>query len=460
VALYSETIDNQTFTWFARLDNEAGGLFDPAQAQPTGDMLSGAGLREIVTRREALPRDEESAQSILSIPNGRSLQDRAVQRLETHFLRTLYEGYANAGGNNAYDPLSPVVTLTVNLAHQASQWLFGFYRQTQLKQQSPPASFSPPARICSYTVSAGEFGETLHIFGVRELLRGYRPPGGGTANKPELGWNQQGGSPDAVTRFISLLGSATSPVSGPFQSTQRGDINRYLLAPLLVKDPLSAHRTILEGLLPRGYAAIAAAVDAQVAAQVPSGRTLPGESVGIWIRDSQSNATTNTTADRFSQIVGEVPAGNGIMLLGDRSPTLDAAINNVRSRRMVIDMRGLGDAAWLLTAQGTGNVVLYQSQAAALVRLYRHHGLCCLVGNKSGGMDLAAFASIPSIQFSPDAVSASAPRLLQRLVFTSLCSPFWRILNIPPGQSVAGTPLANAIAAASDTKSRQKPPAA
>lgn len=411
-------------------------------AAPTGDQLGEAELRVILHRRES-PRDEELARSILGIGDRTT---RVLERLETLFLAALRDE-----SGLEYDAEAQIATLPT-APHQAAEWLFGFYRQTRLSPTNPPMGFSPPVSRFSYSINADEFGETLHVFACRELLRSYRPPGNETRNKPELAWTRSGGAHDAVRRFDDLLGAGSS-AAGNGPGSPRGDINRYLLAPMLVRDPLAGHATILRGLLSSNHAKIATAVDGELGTQSPA-----AQSVGIWIRASTSNPTTNTTAERLNQIVGAIPHhGDGIMLLGDPvapgAPDLSKSIADMRNHRKVIDLRGLSTKASLVAAQGAPAPVLYKSQASALVHLYRCHGLYCIVGNKSGGMDLAAFASIPSIQISPDAVPSASQRLYQRLVFTSLCSPFWRILDGSTG-NVPTDALTNAITAALDTKHR------
>jgi len=310
-AVLTRQIDGQVYTWFARQDGQLGGLV-PRQtragsnndmlAAPTGDQLGEAELRVILHRRES-PRDEELARSILGIGDRTT---RVLERLETLFLAALRDE-----SGLEYDAEAQIATLPT-APHQAAEWLFGFYRQTRLSPTNPPMGFSPPVSRFSYSINADEFGETLHVFACRELLRSYRPPGNETRNKPELAWTRSGGAHDAVRRFDDLLGAGSS-AAGNGPGSPRGDINRYLLAPMLVRDPLAGHATILRGLLSSNHAKIATAVDGELGTQSPA-----AQSVGIWIRASTSNPTTNTTAERLNQIVGAIPHhGDGIMLLGD-----------------------------------------------------------------------------------------------------------------------------------------------
>ena len=448
----TQRIDGNDYTWLAREDGKPGMLL-PSYARDKlvrhSRNIQPSDLNRIALIGESLPRDEERAPSILALDDRPA---RVLQRLEALFLRAIYDDCSQRD----YDPLSPAVTLPTAAAKTAAEWLFGFFRMT--RSSAPDTGFSPPALTCKYTIGANEFGETLHIFACNTLLKDYVPLGGDAKNKPKLGWTVSGGDANATVRCNNLLGGA-STVSGNIDSTQKTDMNRYLLGPLLVKNPLDGHARILRDLLPARHADIGTAVRRELKWNTPKkGDTAPRESVGIWIRASTSNTTTNTTLERFNQFAKAVPPGHGIMLLGDEPAAgLKKEIATKWKDRAWLALYGLGSASWLAAAQGTAGPVLYQSQASALVHLYRDHGLYCIIGNKSGGMDLPAFASIPSIQFSPDPIDSQAKRLYQRLVFTSLCSPFWRIISVNgPSGAPSDNELSNAIAAAADTKAAER----
>lgn len=441
-----------TFTWWAQTGASIGFMTQRMAVVPprTGQFFSRTDLQQWFQRREHGFKYESEPQSILSAPVMYPLP-RIIRRLETVFVREIW----NAFSSSDYDPLSPLYLYPKRLG-VAADWLFKFYVQTSKVANLAAGYQAAFTYAYAYTLDPAQFGETLHIFACNTLIGDYRPPNG---NPPKFGWSVSGTTVGhAAARYEQLFGLGYGP--GPGGSDEKRDMNRFLLVPMLIDNPIAKHGKILGRLLSAQHEEIDAAVTAAVRWTVDGREHLgeaPREVVDIWIRNSTSNETTNMTQQRFAQIVAAIPPGHGIVLLGDQPPGADW---DKITGRVVANLTGLSDpsspvGSSLLKAQAgtSANLpIFYKTQASALVTLYRRHRLYCVIGNKSGGMDLAAFAAIPSIQISPDVAPDPDSVTYQRLVFTSLCSPFWRIVHAPKGGEVPEPPLTAAIKAAKQTK--------
>lgn len=520
------------FTWWAQTDKDTGitnglttgflkrGPVSNSQRCPAR-FFDKRYLQDRVWQREQ-DQFENQGESIYAARKTRYLE-RIIKRLETIFLRDILTAF----DRKDYNPLAPELPLiplqySKKLAESAD-WLFKFYVQTSVTGLST-REVSDFRYRGDFTLNPQHFGETLHIFACETLIGIYKPPQ--ADNIPDFQWGFLDDKSLAAGRCKKLLGER---IRSSGQRAKKGEMNRFLLVPMLVQDPIAKHAKILHRLLSSHQDAIDDIVDTAAefttesalnhGKRVRGGRQKPSESVGIWIRHSSGNPTTNMDDTRFQEIVAAIPPHHGIMLLGDEAPWIEGACVSIKGR-ILAKLTGLsgpssapsspheqgkaspevqsrdkrreallqmlrkarngndrkealvqallaaqdGDErkellrqALLVVQDGDDkSQMFYQTQASILVSLYRHHGLYCVVGNKSGGMDLAAFAAIPSIQISPEDVEDPSRLTYERMFFTSLCSPFWRMIYAKKGTSVPSERLKAAISAAEATKVKTK----
>ncbi|MFE8596294.1 hypothetical protein [Archangium violaceum] len=412
-----ETVNNVNYVWLSRVGSHAGALMTTQERDANYRAANGPSERAQVTlanlsqfvvwRRgdeQTWAQRRSAADTFKPMP-----LDHVLFGLENQYLDALANGDATA-------------------QNTAWKWLLHF----ALAMKN-----SPPVKAFKFTVEANFVGETAHIVAARVL----NPKN--DVIKIEYVCNTN----DATrARFDAIVEQPGFDWDNGVQQghTKKEEINRYLIGPRTMKDPAAAHTSVIKRFLAPISAARRAEIANWVAGKLPENDANPPPRAAIWVRrvDGQGRTAQNMRKERFQKILKAVhDAGiQQIVLVGDgvdgnwlNHPqggayfTLNGGRNAATAFRFekIWDVNaGLPDGEHSTEEHRRG----YSEQVAVWLALYRKHGVVCVIGNKSGGLDFPAFAGVPSIQLSE--FSQNEVFVHHRLGFQSMCSPFWTVVPV------------------------------
>lgn len=418
--------------WLARRDGGGrGDLSDNATLQQKNEFtkkedveMTDEELRKIAEQKKqredgedgtALTKQEQAFQPM-------SYGD-VVARLETAFLQA----------QSAQQP----DTTRINTALKKLQ---NFIKRTQGHYDS--STFS-------YKLEHSFVGETAHIRAARILHPDQlimKTPGSALSIKYKLV------SRNPNLRFRKFMEKKVEEI--PFEKEMliiqaKTDINEELIAPrtivhqlnLKTKDPaMHAHNDILEGFLDDLPAARRQELADWVQRKIGTAAKDAPRRIGIWIRKvvAESGDThtldQNMSKERFQKILQAAKdAGIAeIIILGDGwEPNWHKFFDKNSfynfTQIWAKNMPDLGSHGQKELQGG------YAEQVAIYTALYREQNMDCIVGNKSGGMDLPSLAGVPQIQ-----IAEMAPKELMvhhRMGFQAMCSPFWTVVRADQRQN-------------------------
>jgi hypothetical protein len=235
----------------------------------------------------------------------------------------------------------------------------------------------------------------------------------------------------------------------PGSKLARGDINLTILIPLFQSAGIDYCReTILAGFLqgldvgqinainakliellpnPGGGTADASRSSSNATVSTAIGPSnIPPIRAAIWIRNANKEVNKNISEGRIQELVDlmEQAGIEEILLLGDLPPeTYKTPNTSLKVYNQLLSFWGQG---WFKAICGKNT---FACQVALLHLLYRYHGLTCLVGNRSGGMDGASLSGIPQLfldSFDDETKDPNpAIAMTRRMGMMAQAVPFW-----------------------------------
>ncbi len=308
-----------------------------------------------------------------------------------------------------------------------------------------------------YSLEHTFVGETAHIRAARimnpiDLIMDIRS--GAKNEKKALSIKYKLEGPNPSKRFLKFVERKVDDAQQQQVTAAKTNINEELIAPRTIRYRLDpkithpasrAHGDVLEGFLDDLSAARRQEL-AEWVRQKMKESDLPQSKLprraGIWIRNvvpqpgDTHSADQNMSQERFEKILQAVQAAGiqEIILLGDglepkrqRMPKSAPKVVHDFSRLWDLNKPPIGSYGQVELQGG------YAEQVAVYTALYRERGMECIIGNKSGGLDLPSLAGVPQIQIAE--MDAKELMVHHRMGFQAMCSPFWTVVRANNRQS-------------------------
>lgn len=370
--------------------------------------------RFVVARRAAeAEADRDRARGVKFKPY---TPDEVIARLETQFLDALVDGDDTA-------------------QNTAREFLLHFALRTRIALGQE--GLNPPFTDYRFTLEASFVGETMHILAARVLNPAPYKVGYACATV--------GGMRPRFDALVVQPAWAWQVVNAGYST--KTNINEHLIGPRTSVNPVKAHSEVLTRILKPITTARRQEIAQWVADHFPDGDGAnPPRRAAIFVRNVEGvgghTTAQNMRAARFKRILDALHAADiqQLIILGDSCPAdwLNHPDGNPHFQmdddpaqatafdfsRVWTAEHGLPDGEASTPTQRRG----YSEQASVYMALYRTHGMTCVIGNKSGGLDLPAFAGVPTIQLSE--MEDGEIFVHHRLGFQSYCSPFWTVVPV------------------------------